>query len=148
VDDTGVLTIDVPATWTQTETAPAANGNPLIIATPDRAALDSPDPAVANTAQGVKFQSSTYEANPAEVLQFLGPAIGGDCVAGPVEPYDDSIFVGVIQFFRTCGGTPTTKVIILASPATLDRTLTLIITLPSEDDPAFAVIQQSFNVIG
>jgi hypothetical protein len=140
--------VDVPATWTQANTAPAVNGNPSIVASTDLTAFNSEDPATALTVPGLRYMAGPYMADTQASLQFLGGGVGAGCVPSDVEPYDDGIFVGHFQAFGQCNGTNTLRVVIVANPQSNDLTASVVIQLASRDDPALDVILDTFNLVG
>ena len=146
-DDTGQLTVQVPATWTQADTAPASNGSAFMVVSPDLVSYNSLDNAASLTVPALIYLSSSFMADTAGALTVVSD-LGEGCTPTDVSPYDDGVFVGHMQVFRNCGGTPTLKTIIVANPPSQAVTVTLIIQLQSIDDPALETILASFDVTG
>ena len=137
-DDTGLLTVEVPAAWTYRETAPSDVGQAIIYASTDGSAPEGTVPSLI-------YIGGEYIADTAAVLGGMG-ALAEGCTANPAEPYDDNVFVGQMQTFTQCNGTGLMKVIIVANPPSQSTTVTLIITMPVFDEATLSLILQTFNV--
>ena len=146
-DDTNRLTVQVPAAWAQTDTAPSANGNAFIVASPNLASYNSLDDALSLSVPALIFMGGSFMADTASAITFVS-GLGDGCTPTEVTPYDDGVFVGHVQVFTNCGGTQTLKTIIVANPPSQSMTVTLIIQLQSIDDPALETILASFDVVG
>lgn len=132
VDDTGVLTVAIPLTWTDVDTAPDTHADgtfrPYIEASTNgqrfRDTLDAP---------GVLLVAGHHVANTAAFLDFYG--IRDGCANEVIEPFDNGVLSGHIGHWTECGtaGTPELHVV-AASPADGLRTVVLrvVITRPDE----------------
>lgn len=147
IDDTGTLSVEVPTSWTQTETAPSESGTPFLLAGPDLTAYLSTDPAVALGVPAVLIRSTTEITEPAGSIAFISGVLAGECTPKELQPYDDGLYVGSMQVFSDCGGTATFKVFIVASPPSQIGTITVVMQAQSADDPALALILGSFRII-
>ena len=69
------------------------------------------------------------------------------CTAGPLQTYDDGVFVGHIQTFSACAGTASSIVRVSANPADQAFTADLLIQLTGEADDAATLngLLLSFN---
>ena len=112
VDDTGVLTVDVPTAWTSIDTAPITldDGSLLgqITASPD---IES----YTNTwdTPGL-FYSSVQDADILTALATFAP--GSACTDAGQTEYQDAVFLGTYQVWTNCGGTDTVYVVLAAAP--------------------------------
>lgn len=137
-DDTGMLTVQVPATWTYSETAPSDSGQAIIYASPDGLAPEG-------TVPSLLYIGGQFIADTATVIGGMGTLAEG-CTAAPAEPFDDNVFVGHMQTFTQCDGTGTMKVVIVANPPSQSTTVALIVTMPVFDEQTLGLILQTFNV--
>lgn len=147
VDDTGTVSVDVPSTWTQSETAPSEAGLPFLLAGPDLGAYLSTDPAVALSVPAVLIRSTTEITDPASSVAFIAGALAGACTPKDLQSFDDNVYVGSMQVFSDCGGTSTFMVIIVASPPSQVGTITVVVQAQDVNDPALALILGSFQII-
>ena len=99
-DDTNRLTVQVPAAWAQTDTAPSANGNAFIVASPNLASYNSLDDALALSVPALIFMGGSFMADTASAITFVS-GLGDGCTPTEVTPYDDGVFVGHVQVSRT-----------------------------------------------
>ena len=94
VDDTGLLTLAVPDTWTDVDTVPATNADgtpqPWISASPDFEQFQT-----TFDVSGVVYRALPFTADPdvARRPRFGMPE--GACPELEVMPYDDGVFAGV-----------------------------------------------------
>jgi len=103
VDDLGLITVTVPASWTQVRTEPV-DGRGRIVASPDLSVF-SPTSTLprAYTVPGVLMLSSpTQLPDAAESVSFLPFP---DCQKQEPQPYADAAFTGATLVFSACGGT-------------------------------------------
>lgn len=144
VDDTGILTVAVPDTWTDVDTAPGTNDDgsprPWISAAPDfeqfQETFDVP---------GVLYTAFPYEADPQVLIDEYGLTQG--CESIDVEPYDDGAFTGLVQVGTSCGTNgDATWNMIAASPA--DSSFTALVQLQAAtaaDQEAFDTVLRTFS---
>ncbi len=145
VDDTGTITVAVPETWVDIDTAPGTNEDgtpqPWISAAPDYEAFRT-----TLTASGFQYFAAPYTADPESLVEEYGMPEGA-CDTLEVSPYDDGVFVGVAQLGESCGETgETTWVLVLASPPDQAHTAVLQIqSATAADDEAVVTILDTFN---
>src|SRR5690606_8334522 len=100
VDDTGALSISVPASWTDIDTAPGTNDDGTLLswisATTDfasyRETFDVP---------GAVFVGVTYTTDLQSWIDRWGQSAA--CGSETVEPYDDGAFQGLAALYEQCG---------------------------------------------
>jgi hypothetical protein len=142
VDLTGTITISVPSTWTDLTLAEFDPPRPVI-----QAASDQYQYSVF-AAPGV-----VYRAYPRErpALERLKTSIWlDDCTHGPVQTYDDGLFVGYIEVFDNCAGTSHRIVQLEAHPRTGDFLAEVVVHLTGGSDDAAILdgLLSSFNIAG
>jgi serine protease Do len=147
-DDTGVLTVEVPAAWTDVSTAPETDdeGNPF------------PQIAAATSLSGFYGDWETpgmlFGALPAAnwtVDELLSTySFGEHCTDGGTTDYDDGVFAGTYQVWESCGGTDSTYVVLATSPhAGGSYTyLTAVQVVTSADLDALDHVFATFNTLG
>lgn len=103
-DDTATISMAVPATWTDVQTAglPLDDGTttPQLIASPDAATFQA-----SFDVPGVSVISAAPIADPQTVLTDNGLTSG--CASFATEAYDDGVYSGVAQIGTGCGSTGT-----------------------------------------
>jgi hypothetical protein len=146
VDDTGRITVAVPDTWTDVDTAPAAGADgavvPYIAAAPDIAAFQD-----TFNVPGVLYLALPFEPDPQALIDQFGLSSG--CETLEVVPYDDGLFAGLAQVGSGCGTGAATWTMVAASPA--DESLTAMVHVQSAtpaDEEAVQVALATFNLIG
>src|SRR5262245_41135101 len=92
-DDTGTITVGIPTSWTDVETAPR-NGVPSVLAAPDLEAYRSPSNASGTTLQVGPFTTDTDPS-----IFSLVTA----CADQQVVAYDDGALVGSELVGTACG---------------------------------------------
>lgn len=146
VDDTQTLIVAVPDAWTDRDTEPAFDDDgtpvPYIEVSPDRESFrttfDTP---------GITFWALAYTEDLQGLIDTYG--LSGGCGSMNVEPYDDTVFVGLQQVGTNCNvdGLATWKMI-AASPA--DHAFTVVVHLQTsgpEDEDAIGWARYTFNRI-
>ena len=144
VDDTNTVTVAVPNSWTDVDTAPGSNPDgtlsPRISAASDLgvfvATFDAP---------GVAFWATTYTADDQALMDGYGLTRG--CRRKEVVPYDDGAFVGIEGVWSSCGdtGAPSWHQIV-ASPPSRSFTFVLQVQLTTDaDTPMLDGVLASFN---
>ncbi len=153
-DATGALEVEVPSEWSDLD------GDFPFLAEDDEAVgvglRVSPDLEALTdtwTTPGMAFSAvlpvSGYTvdellATNVEALDFLGA-----CDPGPVEDYDDGLYVGLSQLHTNCGGTPTAYMLIAAEdPANELKLLVRIQITADRDFEALDRIIETFRVVG
>lgn len=134
VDDTGLLSIDVPGEWDDIVTSPGESDSGerfgQIVASPDIDALlagyDTP---------GVIYDELAYQPDSAAALSATYQ-FGDDCTAGAIVPYTDSYFTGSLQAWEQCGATEARIVTLVASPYDRGFSVGLLAQIPSAAETA------------
>jgi hypothetical protein len=139
-DDAGTITVGVPNSWTDVDTAPAGV-DPWISAAPDfRAFVTTFD------VPGVIFEAVPLTTDTATLARDTGYA--SVCANEEVVPYDDGVFVGSHLIDTGCGDDGTTAYhVIAANPANQAFTALLDVQITSPDEvPILDGILATFNV--
>ena len=145
VDASGSLSVVVPATWTDVDTAffVLSDGTqiPQIFASTNRA-----DWEASFTVPGVRLRQIAFIADSATFASDLG-FDPGTCPTETVEPFTNGRFTGHIARYAGCGSTGQTEYdVIVASPA--DQSLTYILEIQTTgpaDQAAAATAIASFG---
>ena len=144
VDDTNTISVAVPETWSDIDTAPQSNPDgtlrPHIDAATDLGVfIDTFD------APGLTFLAVPYSAETQTEMSRYG--LTGGCRDQVVQPYDDGAFAGLQGIWTACGtsGTPQWHQVV-ASPAS--QSFTLILQVQITGPAELAVLDnilRSFN---
>ena len=152
VDDLGVLTVAVPASWTATDTSPRSNDDgsdrPWIAATTDLELFLPPD-GVSDTfgVPGMLIAALPYASDVSGALEQFG--YPDECTDQGTQPYRDRGLTGLAQVFADCGDTNTRIINIAANPADSSATVFILLQLTSVlDDAAYDTALSSFAIIG
>jgi len=142
-DDTGTLTIAVPNTWTDVDTAPLVTDGgsvPRLTAATDYDVFhDTFD------APGVEYVALPYDADQQGVMTEFG--LTGGCASTRTEAYNDGAFVGLHGIWTECGTTQLAEWHQLVVSPT-DNSRTLILQIQITGPAELAVLQNlidSFN---
>lgn len=132
-DDSGTLSMSVPAGWSQVDGAPIdidGTSSPSIMASPDLAAYTS-----GWETPGVQFVASAALAGftADELLDLAGMT---DCTSEGRQDYDDGAYVGRFETFAGCAGTSTSTIAVAAFPADGDFGVLVVVQVVSEADLA------------
>lgn len=146
IDDTGLITVVVPETWTETDTAPivGADGSPQPLIFAATVGIEEFNTTFAS---GMAYTATPYEADPEALIARRGLSAG--CETIEVEPYEDPIFTGFVQVGRNCGESRGTWNMVVASPQ--DQSFTAIVQLQIESPEQqrdFDVVLESFTYAG
>jgi serine protease Do len=138
VDDTGVLSVDVPIEWADIDTTSftADDGTevPWIVASPSIAAYDA-----TYLTPGVSFTSLGPVASLDEILAEFTPA-EGECTDAGIQDYSDELYTGRFQEFTECGETSTVFVVVAAVPP--DNSFTAVVVMQLVSDADLEVLDQ------
>lgn len=150
VDDTGTLSVTVPSSWTDVDTAPGSNDDgtvmPWISAAPDydayRATFD---------VSGVVFVAVGHTSELERWIDQLGQADA--CATERVEPYDDGAFAGLRATFGHCGPAAAATFVVVAAnlidyPEPTHTYVLQIQAASATDTAAIEEVLASFNVVG
>jgi hypothetical protein len=119
---------------------------PWISATTDEALFFPPQGSPDTFAvPGVLYQAFPFD--PDTAARLATSSFHNVCTAGPVETYDDGVFVGHIQTFRACNGSASSIVRVMANPADQAFTADLLVQLTGLPDDAATLngLLLSFN---
>jgi hypothetical protein len=148
VDDTQSITIIVPATWIDINTAPIVGDTgtqtPSIMA-----ATNIADWEATFNAPGARLVQFPFIADPTSLIAEIGLQ-PGSCPVEVVEPFTNGVYTGNIGRWAQCGSAGTAEYdVIVASPADQSSTFVLMIqsTGPA-DQAAVATAIASFGPLG
>lgn len=148
VDDTGVLTVDVPTEWSDIITEPYTLDDgktlPYIEASPDSAGFNGTY-AVPGLYYTVLVGSF---GTPDELIANFAPADGDCATDNGSNDYDDGVFSGRYHYWSDCGGSPTGIVVLVATPA--DQSYSAIMGVQIVGDADWEALDRaftSFNVV-
>ena len=149
-DDTGVLTVDVPTDWAETDTAPftlddaTKAGYPWILGDRTEAPWIKASPSIADFDNGYSTPGLIFMSLPPQtsldvtLAVFAPPA--GTCTDAGIEDYSDDVYTGRFQTFTDCGGTGTMYITVAAVPS--DDSFTAIVAMQVVSDTDLAVLDQ------
>ena len=144
VDTTGMLNVEVPATWVDVDLRPSSDDAGHVL--PTISAAPNWDDYLADfTVPGLWYSAYPYTADPQPLLdEFSYPV---SCTKGATTPYNDGAFVGVEQAWTNCDGTSGMVRVLVVNPPTAAFTLLLTIqTGTPDDEAAYQHILETFNV--
>lgn len=145
VDDTGLLTVDVPIGWTDVTTAPVtvseAGSLPQIVASPNQQLFydtyDTP---------GVIYTAAPFQADTATAITATYD-FTGICQDTGVTAYDDGYFVGSTQRWTACDGGTASIVTVFANPPDSGFSASVLVQVPTAtDEEALTTILNTFYV--
>jgi serine protease Do len=149
IDDTGSITVTVPAAWFDVDGAPVdllgdgATVTASINASPDITGfVDTWD------VPGVEFLAgeALLGYDPGEMLDLVTPT---DCVTEGRDDYDDGAFVGLYEVFTGCGGTDTAYFVVATHA--VDGTVGVLVAVQVVSDAdleALDTILATFDLAG
>lgn len=152
-DDSGILTVSVPAAWSDVEGG-AWVDNPFgLDAGPDGIGVQvTAAPSIADwnstwTTPGVTFGATALLVGTVEEILDLFAPLSGVCTYTGRYDYDDGAYAGVLDWWESCDGAGTAQAVIIARPPGEEFTVLVAITMTSEADLAAAdEIVNSFYV--
>jgi hypothetical protein len=141
VDDTGLIAVAVPETWTEVDTAPAANDDgtprPSIAASPNiqsfLTTFDTP---------GVWYAAFPFAPDPLVLIDSNG--LNRGCETIEVKEYSDPVFVGVVQVGTNCGPQAMTWNMVVASPP--NDAFTAVVQVQTTSAEELETVRLTFNV--
>lgn len=112
-DDSGVLSVEVPAAWDDVDGGEGLFGPDIIASTDVQAWIQTYEPS------GLEFQATGIETNqsPDEILSAVSQGQAGQCTSLGRQPYSDPLYTGVSEVFQDCGGTETDFAWVAFEPA-------------------------------
>ena len=136
VDDTGLLTMQVPAAWSDVNSANTLDGDPALSASPD---LDG----FQNTwdVPGVMFVASAGYAtqNDNALLNIYRQSVA-ECQPQGRQPYQDPLYTGTYEFYSSCGSSDAARMIVVARPE--DNRFAAIVDIQLVSDADLAALDQ------
>jgi serine protease Do len=145
-DDSGTLTLEVPAAWSDVSTAPLVSGDqsyPQI-----QAATDLDGFNTTYGVSGVMFMSAPADGGSIE--QVLEGFAVDQCFDGGITDYNDGVFVGKYQLWEQCAGTEAIYLVLvtnLVSSADIFY-ITTVQAVTTADLDALDHILTTFNAAG
>jgi serine protease Do len=114
-DDSGFLSVEVPAAWSDVNGEPGLFGPDVIASTDVQAFIETYD------VSGVEFQATdlTQGGNPDATLDAVSQVQAQQCTALPRQDYADPLYTGRSQVFEDCAGSTTDFVWVAMEPADL-----------------------------
>ena len=148
VDDSGLITIDVPIEWVDVSSAPITFDDgttaPQIIAS-----TSITDFQTTYGVPGLFYAVTDPVTDLAGTIADLAPADGECLTAGGLTDYSDGAFTGQYQLWTECGGIGASWVVLVAVPADASYTAIIGAQLVTDADlPALDQAFASFNVTG
>ena len=112
-DDSGVLSVEVPAAWDDVNGGEGLFGPDIIASTDVQAWIQTYEPS------GLEFQATGIETNQTtdEILSAVSQGQAGQCTSLGRQPYSDPLYTGVSEVFQDCGGTETDFAWVAFEPA-------------------------------
>lgn len=112
-DDSGVLSVEVPAAWDDVDGGEGLFGPDIIASTDVQAWIQTYEPS------GLEFQATGIETNQTtdEILSAVSQGQAGQCTSLGRQPYSDPLYTGVSEVFQDCGGTETDFAWVAFEPA-------------------------------
>lgn len=112
-DDSGVLSVEVPAAWDDVDGGEGLFGPDIIASTDVQAWIQTYEPS------GLEFQATGIETNQStdEILSAVSQGQAGQCTSLGRQPYSDPLYTGVSEVFQDCGGTETDFAWVAFEPA-------------------------------
>ena len=133
-DDSGIVSVDAPDTWTDVSTTPLSDENGLqlynLTASPDLSKYsngwDTPGVAISST--------NDPSATPQTYLDNITSAITPECESSDTGDYDDTVYVGKYIYFTNCGKTTTDFVGVVVQDEAKTHLVVLTIQMVSDED--------------
>ncbi len=128
-DDSGAITVEVPAEWADTNGAVNPEFGPSIYASPNlQSFIDTWD------TPGVIVEASNTRTS-AEIEAVLNEIdLSGDCVKDSREPYEDALYTGQVDLWTNCGGTGAVAFVLAVSPPEGNYVIRLLIQAVEDRD--------------
>jgi serine protease Do len=149
VDDTGTITVTVPAEWFDVDGAPVdLTGDGSAMAASITAAPDLMGFTNSWTVPGVEFIAgeALMGLSPAEMLDFVAPS---ECVSDGRNSYDDGAFAGLYEVFGTCAGGDTSYFVVATHAADGSVGVLVAIQVVTEADlEALDTVLATFDLAG
>ncbi|WP_291041163.1 trypsin-like peptidase domain-containing protein [Herbiconiux sp.] len=143
-DDSGVLSVDVPADWADVDGSPftGIGGHEFldVRASTDLAQFEE---SWATSGVTVSAAPAAPDLTPEAVFASL-TSLTGQCTPVTEDAYSDGVYEGRYQYFSACGGT-SDYVVVAAQPADGSFVIVVTVTIAAESDlPAIEQVMGSF----
>jgi serine protease Do len=140
-DDSGLLTLEVPAEWSDVDgSAWESDGQPIGLSVTAAPSLN--DYYNSWTTPGVTFNATDQlDLTVDELLDAFD--FSSDCTPGTRTEYSDSVYTGKYDVWSNCGGTDTLLVVLVAEPA--DQSYLALITVQVVTDADLDALDTIFN---
>ena len=144
IDDTGLLTVSVPADWTDVDSRSGIRNDggarPSLTVSPDIDAYDS-----GWDTSGVFIVALPATTLPAMVV--TNRDWSEFCTDGGRTPFNDGRFVGEIRLWTACGGSVARFIVLGATAVDGSVTLMVEILAPTADDTAASMILGTYGTV-
>lgn len=128
-DDQGLISVSIPASWTDVNGEPNPNFGPSIWASPDLQGWnDTWD------VPGIIVESAPDRSASEIDLLLQERDLSGACEDFGSEPYDDGLYGGTLQIWGNCGGTETIYIVLAATPFDADYLVRVEVQAPAPRD--------------
>ena len=145
VDDTGTISVEVPAAWSDVDLTPAnteAGEAPFIQASTDIDEFDT-----SYRVPGMVFAAVPTTSTVESLLTEFAPA-EGECTDEGIDPYEDARFVGEVQVWADCAGADVAYVVVVSElkDGSPYRFVTIVQAVSTADIDALERILDTFNL--
>ncbi|CAN5839524.1 hypothetical protein BH24ACT5_BH24ACT5_08410 [soil metagenome] len=142
-DDTGLLNVEVPVTWTDIDTRPIS-GDDGSVRLSITAAPNWDDFVSRFDAPGLIYSAYPFSTDPEPIFSRF--AFDGFCRDGGRQSYSDGAFVGQEQLWAACDGTVAELRVVVANPPDNSFTALIVVQIPTPADlPAYQHVLDTFN---
>jgi len=142
-DELGEMSIAVPATWTEIDDGAGTNDDftrrPHLLAAPSIS-----DYRQSWAVEGLEAFVFPHRPDPNTIIQ--NRSWSGGCDDGGLQSLTVRGYVGLMQTWTNCGGTPTRMVAIAVAPPDQSATLYIEVQLPTSDDTALVTALASLEL--
>ncbi|MEP6478736.1 MAG: hypothetical protein ABJB03_05050 [Rhodoglobus sp.] len=132
LDDGDILGIEVPDTWTDTDTTPT---DPFqqISASPDLAAFYAGIHSTYDTPGVTILSTQATTKSDDEYIQTYASQFGPDCQDGQTDAYDDGVFTGQYLYLPGCGNGADFVAVVAHDPKNSYLVLLTMVLVSDED---------------
>lgn len=146
-DTTGLLMIEVPATWSDVDPRGSVTDDGAVHAA-IWAAPDLEEFGRTFTTPGLLLEAYPYSPDLRPVVDERLDFIPQACTDGGEIPYADGVFTGTLHTWNYCDGGNTRNFVLIASPDSMDMTILLYAqTVTPEDEAHVNQAFATFNVV-
>lgn len=127
-DDSGTVSVEVPVEWSDLNGAPRAQEDggemPSIVASPDIETYEQ-----YWDAPGVEVAAVGPEVEPDDeaLVAWVSETAAENCTDAGLEPYEDELYVGLIQYYSACGGGDSNASVVVISAGPEDGSFTVLV---------------------